>query len=515
MSAYAIATGPATSAFDPLALVILAGLTILTQFLEAEAPGRQSYYPHLVFLFAGMLLLPPAYFVLLVAVPHLVEWVRKRLANSPMLRNWYIQPFNISTHLVAGFAARWVFVSLVSEPRTFTTPAAMLAVMLSALVYVLINHLLIGFVIFLARGIGLRKSGVLDIGNLGGDLIQLFLGCVIAVLWQLNPLLILPALSPLVMIHRALSVPQLKQEAQTDAKTGLWNARHFNKLFAGELERARRFHRPLAVIVADLDLLRNINNTYGHLAGDAVLARVGQIIREAVREYDIAARFGGEEFCIALPETEPAEALDVADRLRQAIATAEFEAPTSPTPIRATMSFGVADFPGDGATPDDLIHAADVAVYQAKLRGRNCVSSAADVILWSEALEVRVVPDPGSGLDAAATAGIATTPAGPWAVIHGDLPLITATDLDGIAAAAEGAVVLAPSRDGGTNLVAASGPFEFSYGPASFSRHLARVAARSPRVIIRVGLAVELDTPADLAAARAHPEGRWLSYFLS
>ncbi|HKZ84727.1 MAG TPA: diguanylate cyclase [Anaerolineae bacterium] len=379
MSAYAIATGPATSAFDPLALVILAGLTILTQFLEAEAPGRQSYYPHLVFLFAGMLLLPPAYFVLLVAVPHLVEWVRKRLANSPMLRNWYIQPFNISTHLVAGFAARWVFVSLVSEPRTFTTPAAMLAVMLSALVYVLINHLLIGFVIFLARGIGLRKSGVLDIGNLGGDLIQLFLGCVIAVLWQLNPLLILPALSPLVMIHRALSVPQLKQEAQTDAKTGLWNARHFNKLFAGELERARRFHRPLAVIVADLDLLRNINNTYGHLAGDAVLARVGQIIREAVREYDIAARFGGEEFCIALPETEPAEALDVADRLRQAIATAEFEAPTSPTPIRATMSFGVADFPGDGATPDDLIHAADVAVYQAKLRGRNCVSSAADV----------------------------------------------------------------------------------------------------------------------------------------
>jgi len=158
MSAYAIATGPATSAFDPLALVILAGLTILTQFLEAEAPGRQSYYPHLVFLFAGMLLLPPAYFVLLVAVPHLVEWVRKRLANSPMLRNWYIQPFNISTHLVAGFAARWVFVSLVSEPRTFTTPAAMLAVMLSALVYVLINHLLIGFVIFLARGIGLPLS---------------------------------------------------------------------------------------------------------------------------------------------------------------------------------------------------------------------------------------------------------------------------------------------------------------------------------------------------------------------
>ena len=378
-SELAIAGGPAAGAADPLALVVLTGLAVLTQFLEAEAPGRQSYYPHLVFLFAGMLLLPPALFVVLVVVPHLVEWLRKRLANSPMLRNWYIQPFNISTHLIAGYAARWVFVSLTSDSRTFTTPAAMLAVVLSALAYVVINHLLIGLVIFLARGIGLRQSGVLEIGNLGSDLIQLLLGYVIAIVWQIHPLLILPALSPMAMIYRALTVPQLKQEAHTDAKTGLWNAGHFRQLFAIELERARRFSRPLSVIMSDLDLLRNINNSYGHLAGDAVLARVGQIIRETVREYDIAGRFGGEEFCIAVPETDPAEALVVANRLRQAIATADFEVPTNPAPIRATMSLGVAAFPDDADTVDELIHAADVAVYQAKLRVRNCVVSAADV----------------------------------------------------------------------------------------------------------------------------------------
>lgn len=144
------------------------------------------------------------------------------------------------------------------------------------------------------------------------------------------------------------------------------------------------------------------------------------------------------------------------------------------------------------------------------------VSSATDVIAWSRVRGVPVVPDPGSGLDAAAGAGIAAAAGGPWAVIHGDLPLITASDLAGIPeAVAAGEVVLAPSRDGGTNLIAAAGPFPFAYGPASFARHLGRAAGRSTRVVIRVGLAVELDTPTDLAAVRAHPEGRWLADFLS
>jgi 2-phospho-L-lactate guanylyltransferase len=144
------------------------------------------------------------------------------------------------------------------------------------------------------------------------------------------------------------------------------------------------------------------------------------------------------------------------------------------------------------------------------------VSSAAAGIAWSEALRATVVPDPGSGLDAAAHAGIAAAAGEPWAVVHGDLPLITAPDLEGIATAvADGRIVLAPSRDGGTNLIAAAGPFAFAYGPASFSRHLGRAAVRAPRVVVRVGLAVELDTPTDLAAVRAHPEGRWLSDFLS
>ena len=369
---------------DALTFVVLTALTILTQFFEAEAPGRQSYYTHLVFLFAGVFLLHSKLFALLVIIPHLVEWVRKRLSNSSLLRDWYLQPFNIATHLIAGLTAHWVAAHWLFAPESpgaaaYSGLVAIQAALLAALIYVLLNHVIIGLALFLARGISLRESGVLDLPNLLSDLVQLCLGYVVAVLWQLSPFLIVPALAPLVMIYRALSVPQLQQEAHTDSKTGLLNARRFGQLFAAELERASRFSRPLAVIMADLDLLRNVNNTYGHLAGDIVLGHIGRIIRETARELDIAGRFGGEEFSIGLIETDLAGARVYAERLREAVASAEIEVPTSPQPIHVTLSLGVACYPEDALVLDDLIHQADVAVYQAKLKGRNCVVCASDV----------------------------------------------------------------------------------------------------------------------------------------
>jgi diguanylate cyclase (GGDEF)-like protein len=379
-----VLSGLALSSLAPstaqwLTFAVLTVLATVAQFLEAEAPSRQSYYPHLVFFFAAVLLLHPFLFVLLVVIPHLVEWAKKRLEDSPLLRDWYIQPFNIATHVIAGSAARWVYTALNGEAVAFLTLSSVLAVTAAAFIYVVLNHCIVGLVLVLARGVSWRESGVLDIENLLSDLIMLLLGAIVAVLWRLNPWLIIPALSPLVMMHRALMIPRLKQEAQTDSKTGLWNARHFVKLFTAEMERARRFDRPLALIMADIDLLRNINNTYGHLAGDVVLAGIAEIIRQNIREYDIAGRFGGEEFTIVLPEAELAKARSLAERLRQAVEATGFEVKTSSTPIQATMSFGVACFPEDATTPTDLIHVADVAVYQAKLKGRNCFVCASDI----------------------------------------------------------------------------------------------------------------------------------------
>jgi diguanylate cyclase (GGDEF)-like protein/putative nucleotidyltransferase with HDIG domain len=359
-----------------IALVVLASIA---QWFKAEAPTHQLYHPTLVFIFAGVFLLHPFYLVLLVVVPHTIEWAKERLTKSSHLGAWYLQPFNMAVHITAGLAAQWVYVSLNDRGATLITLSSVLLAAGAALIYAVFNHMVIGLALVLARGVSWRESGILDAENLVTDFVLLLMGYSVAVVWAVNPWLSLPALSPLVLIYRALMVPQLKKEAQTDDKTGLWNARHFVKLFTTEMERARRFDRPLAIIMADLDLLRNINNTYGHLAGDTVLAGIGRIIRETIREYDIASRFGGEEFAIVLPEAGPMEAQSVAERLRQAVEAAGFEVRTSPTPIHATVSLGVACFPWDASTSTDLIHQADVAVYQAKLKGRNRLVCASDV----------------------------------------------------------------------------------------------------------------------------------------
>ena len=130
----------------------------------------------------------------------------------------------------------------------------------------------------------------------------------------------------------------------------------------------------MSLIMADLDLLRDINNTYGHLAGDAVLAGVARVFREQLRDYDVPARFGGEEFSILLPETEPQAALEIAERIRRAVAEHEFEVDTSSEPIHVTVSLGVASFPRDGSDANELVHQADLAVYRAKIQGRNRVA---------------------------------------------------------------------------------------------------------------------------------------------
>lgn len=361
------------------AFFLLMILATLAQLFKVEAPDHQTYYATLVFLFAALLLLPPFLFVIIVVTSFTVEWIKERVQKSPLLRNWYLQTFNIATHVIAGLVARAVLILVEQQTSLFGVPSWLFGSAAAMVIYVVLNHALIGLALSFARRIPLRESGVLDPENLTSDFILLALGLVVARLWEANIWLVLPALSPLFLMYRALKIPQLKREAQTDEKTGLLNARHFMRLFTSELNRATRFSRPLAFIMSDLDLLRNVNNTYGHLAGDTVLAGIGEIIRSMIREYDIAARFGGEEFAIVLPETEQAPAQAFAERLREKVESTGFQVTTSAVPIHVTLSLGIACFPGDAAAPLELIHKADVAVYQAKLQGRNRVVSAVAV----------------------------------------------------------------------------------------------------------------------------------------
>lgn len=167
---------------------------------------------------------------------------------------------------------------------------------------------------------------------------------------------------------------KLRHQAMTDLLTGLGNRRWLNERAAEELARAERLGEPLSIIVLDLDRFKGINDGHGHETGDRVLVATGEIVRTCLRPYDLAARIGGEEFCILLPRTALDDAEAISERLRTALAK------TTVPPLRQgrmTASFGIcAAGPGD-RLPDMLLRA-DFALYEAKRDGRNCIRRAHD-----------------------------------------------------------------------------------------------------------------------------------------
>jgi len=366
---------PAVQA-DWSTFVLLVFAVTLTQLFQVNNSNGHSYYPDSAFFIAGAFLLQPTQFCLLVIIPHLIEWVQLRLTNSNRLKEWYVQPFNIATTILAGFAA--LLVQFILHDYLYSA-ARFPCIILIGLSYVIVNHSLVAVFLWIMRNQSFRTSGLFQLDSLVPDLVMTCLGYVVYILWQLDFWLVIPALSPLALMFEAVKIPQLKKEAQTDPKTGLLNSRYFNMVFQEEFERAKRFNRPLSFLMGDLDLLRDINNRYGHLAGDVVLTGIGELIKTNVREFDHPSRFGGEEFAILLPETTLDEAYRMAERLRMAIANASFKVDTSPNPIKATMSIGVSCFPENAISVQALAHAADLAVYQAKLNGRNQTARASEI----------------------------------------------------------------------------------------------------------------------------------------
>ncbi|MHB9111663.1 MAG: HD-GYP domain-containing protein [Thermoleophilia bacterium] len=165
---------------------------------------------------------------------------------------------------------------------------------------------------------------------------------------------------------------KVKEMANTDGLTGLNNHGHFQQYLHHEVDRARRYERPLSLIMIDLDFFKQINDKFGHQKGDAVLRHVGRILREECRDVDYVARYGGEEFVVVMPETTAPSAIEAASRLRERIESLYQEVNL---PERQTgASFGVADFPDCAADNTSLVAAADGALLFAKRQGRNRVA---------------------------------------------------------------------------------------------------------------------------------------------
>jgi diguanylate cyclase (GGDEF)-like protein len=188
--------------------------------------------------------------------------------------------------------------------------------------------------------------------------------------------LIVVILPPLLVLHRAVLVRQLEELATTDQKTGLLNATAWHEAATKELSRAGRTRSGFGVLMLDLDHFKRINDEYGHLAGDDVLKAIARLLEEGIRDYDRAGRFGGEEFAVLIPDSLTRDVVATGERLRQHVTELEVKASTDNGVISITglsVSIGVAVYPRSGTTLEQLMLAADTALYTAKANGRNQV----------------------------------------------------------------------------------------------------------------------------------------------
>jgi diguanylate cyclase (GGDEF)-like protein/putative nucleotidyltransferase with HDIG domain len=385
VAAIAVGAAVAGSALevDPVLLVVMVAVCALANLFEVFAPGHYSFQPNLVFFFWGAVLLPPWAIAVLAAACFVPGWIAHRF-------RWYMVSFNIANYLLAGLAAHAVAGSGLFGGSDSLNAFALLG---AIAVFVGTNHLLLTAVVTFANQRPLRNSLQDAFEALPLDTALAMTGACLAALWQADHALALLAAGPMLLVYRSLWVPLLTHKSRTDPKTGLYNSEHLNKVLGNALSAARRDGSDLSLVMIDLDHLRVVNNTLGHLAGDRLIIGVAELLRDLAGEEGVAARFGGEEFCLMLPRTPVTTAVEIADTARARVAAMKLRSEDNPAQeLSVTISAGVASYPEHADTVIGLLHAADSAVYDAKLGGRNRVRMALPPGM-REALDRR---DPGS-----------------------------------------------------------------------------------------------------------------------
>jgi diguanylate cyclase (GGDEF)-like protein len=361
---------PASTELDLRLLLVVAALCAGANLFEVFAPGHYSLQPNFAFFFFAAALLPPWAIAVTAVCCFLPGWAAKRFP-------WFKVAFNIANYVLAGYAAHGiVWAAGIFDGPGPPGPAGVAALAVAALAFAFVNHMLIVFVASYASGEPLRTGLHQLMDGLPLDVPLAGTGACLAMLWESTPAAALLALGPLLLIYRALLVPQLEQRARTDAKTGLYNFAHFGERFEEALADARRRSGSLAVVVVDLDHLREINNRFGHLVGDRVIRAVAEAVGDTGEPDATAARFGGEEFCLLLPGASIERAGRCAEALRERVAALRFreqDAGRPGAPAKVTLSAGIAIFPDHGENAEELLASADLALYEAKAAGRNRV----------------------------------------------------------------------------------------------------------------------------------------------
>jgi diguanylate cyclase (GGDEF)-like protein len=360
----AVATSPASEAhvrWEVFFAVLVGGA--LAQVFATHTPGNQVFHTGLAFSVAAALLLPPELVVMVCVLQHVPEWLRQRYPC-------YIQSFNISNVVLSGLAAwsvRAAFARYGVHVGVSAVTSDVLVAAFAAATFVLVNHALLARMLRLARGHDLSASGLftLDAMIQDGVVAAVGVGVAFALLhsWALAVVVALP----LVLIQRALALPTLREQAFTDHKTGLLNSRGIDQPARNEFARSRRLGHRLSVLVCDLDDLREINTRFGHLEGDAAIVAVASAFKAELRQYDLCARFGGDEFLVVLPETGEEQAVEVAGRIQAWLVANPL--PTREGPLTVGVSIGTAEMRDDESRIGDTMERADAAMYEKKRAG--------------------------------------------------------------------------------------------------------------------------------------------------
>ncbi len=347
-------------------IAVLYAIANRTQYLRPTGSvSTLSYSPTTPFLLAGAILLPP--------LPLLALAVVTTSPHSPRRLN--ILSLRLGTMSAASLAYWLVNGTAVQEVSSANANQQSLALIASMVAYELAQLVILNGSIWMTEGISLaRQAATWGREYVAGEAWELSAGAVAATLALTAPVLLLPAAGLLVLIVGQAQYAQAIHDRDRDAKTGLLNMRAFTRLADRELSSARRHGHPLSFLMIDVDHLRAINTEHGHLGGDAAIATVAAVLTQHLRDEDLAARFGGEEFAVALPHTDLAQAAEAAERIRGAIEESRQKVSTGT--LRVTVSVGVSRFSA-GDSLDHLLVSADRALYEAKDDGRNLVRLAA------------------------------------------------------------------------------------------------------------------------------------------
>jgi diguanylate cyclase (GGDEF)-like protein len=372
-----------------LALLSLVHTELATGVERVRRRDAESSYFDLssVWTFAAAVLLPPvlAAAVVLAVYSHL-WWRVWRPAQVPLHRHVY----TTATVLLAALVAHVVVRAAGGVPAEAGDLLGVAGIGLAVLLYVVVNTLLVAMAIALSdqREDQDRPGARELIGRWDDNALEvatICMGALAAVALSSAPGLVALVLPPVLVLHRAVLVRELEEVASTDAKTGLLNSAAWRAQATRTVLHRQRSGGAVAVLILDLDHFKTVNDAYGHLAGDEVLAAVAAELRAGSRAQDLVGRFGGEEFVVLLRDLPPGPAgsdvlLSVAERIRvkvSKLAVAVHTPDCAASVSGLTVSIGGAVLPTDGSTLDEVLRVADASLYAAKRAGRDRVRIAA------------------------------------------------------------------------------------------------------------------------------------------